>query len=171
MKEYLGLGLIILSILVLITPNLLFIFDTNKYTYVILDSPTNNTSISFNFPKSYIPKFYEISNGEKVYTTYLNVYINDFLDNSTVNSLNIVGINSNYYQPVNVSYEYSFQIEDETLNDLVQAVSFNKTGSYTIDRIDISYYGVNAYNYDIYSNMIPMIVIVFMLIGVVLIIV
>lgn len=165
LTKFLGVGIVFISIVLLITPGLLILLDNNHYTYTIFQGNLNDSIYSFNFSKEYISHIYTISEGRKVYQNYLNIYIDQFIDNTSIENLTQIQLNNQIYTPINKSYEYKLEIQDETLNNINQDILFSKTNGLNITRIDISYYGANYSYYDIYSILLPFLVLLIMVIG------
>ena len=172
-KTLLGFGLILFAILMLILPNPILYLDNSHYNYPISfnDNGSSILNISFDFNKNVISKEYEISNGEKIYLNYVNVYITEFLDNSSVSEIPLFTINKNSFQPINRSYEYSLEIESETLNQSTQYMTIAKTDTMTIDSIELSYYGANYQYYNLYNNFLIVIIIILGFLGLLLLVI
>ena len=166
-KDYFGFGLIIVSLALFLFPNPILLIDDSHYLYPIAFNDSNNTlvNISFDFNRNSISREYEISNGEKVYLNYVNIYIDDFSDNTSLNTLPTFMLNKNIYTPITRMYEYSLQLESETLNDSTQYLTIIKPANYTISNIEVSYYGSNYQYYTLYEDILWIIIIIMTLSG------
>lgn len=163
----LGLGLIIIGALALMgfSYNILLFFD-NNYHEIDIANNTNATSFDFNFSKNYISNYYEVSNDNKIYLNYLNVYIEEFLDNSSTTDIPTFKLNNNEYQPINRTYEYSLQIEDNSLKDLEQNLLVNKSINMTISQITLSYKGADFTYFSNYETLMAIVGFLFIIFGI-----
>jgi hypothetical protein len=122
--------------------------------------------INFTFDRSLIHQNYVVSNGIKVYQNYINIYSDEFLNNATLQSVSLIKLNSNSYHPINKTYEYSLQIEDEGLNPNYQLINITKTSGLNFNKMEISYYGANYANKTLYDSIYIVLLIIVLLIGV-----
>lgn len=158
--------MLIVSILLFTGSNQVLYYLTDNplatRSYIISNGITNGTdvNISFEFDRNLIWSNYDISNGERLYTSYINFYIDEFLDNTSIESIPFVTINNQKFQPVNMSYEYSFQIEDDTLMDLSQNIEIEKSDTLNINKIELTYRGIDVENYEFYQGAIYIITII-----------
>lgn len=165
---FIGLGLLITFYAGFSPFVFLFSYPTFQ-TYTIAENVgINSTSLNipFNFSKSYILKDYDISNGEIIKYTYLNIYIDDFLNNESTGLIPTLKLNNNEFQPVNRTYEYSLDIPQEGLNRLNQNLTITKSSDTVINRIEMSYYGSEYANTEIIEILTWFITIVLFLLGI-----
>jgi len=157
-RMFLGLGIVILGIaLFLNSTQIIFLFDDKEQKITLfenLNSANTTLNLDFNFSKDYISKIYEISEGEKIYKNYLNIYCEEFKDNSTTENLTSIQLNDNFYIPENKSYETSLVIVESTLNDEIQHLEIKKSSGLTIDKIELEYIGADYRKKEIYDQVV-----------------
>lgn len=154
--------------------SILLLTGSNQVLYYLTDNPlatrnynisgtiSNGTDVnlSFNFDRDLIWSNYDISSGERLHTSYINFYFTEFLDNTTTEDIPLFYVNSQVFQPVNKSYEYSLQLEDDTLNAYTQTLRITKSNTLVIDKIDLTYRGIDSTNYEFYQGVIYIITII-----------
>lgn len=154
-RVWIGLIFIVIGIALLIGGNqsLIYFLDNSQ---TIRDIPLASNvgygeslyNLTFNFTKNSVYSNYDISNGKRLYTSYLNVYSTELLDNSSIENIMSIQLNNNVYVPSVKKYEYSLTIDDGTLNEDIQRLSINKTSNLTIDKITLNYRGIDYQNMD-----------------------
>lgn len=167
-RLFLGVLVMILGIISFFgfATNTMFWFDNSAHEYTLYNASSNISSLNFDFDRTFINRYYDISDGKKVYLNYVNIYIDEFLDNTSIESIPTFMLNSNAFQPVNRTYEYSLQLEDEVLNRLNQQLLINQSGALTINKISISYIGINYSYYEYYITIIQILGIILFMIGI-----
>lgn len=170
---YLGLFLLVTATLLLIGSNqvLYYLVDNPLQMREItlannLDNGTTIENISFTFDRNLIFSNYDISNGQRLYTSYINVYIEEFLDNTSTESIPIFTLNNAKYQPVNRTYQYSVQIEDESLQPLYQSFKIEKSPLTTINKVTLNYRGIGNTNYEFYQYALFTVVVILFFSGI-----
>lgn len=148
----LGFILIILSLYSILNPAFLVNFISHDYrTLTILDTPSNNSTYYFNFTPSLIYKYYETLDTNLDFVGSVDIYIDEFLDNSSIKQVNSITLNNGVGQPQNRSYCYSLIYRQSTLKDF-NALTINKTSDLVINKIEFTYYGTDYNYYTIFKN-------------------
>jgi len=154
---FLGLGVVILGLIILLNPiQMILLFDNKEQKLTLfenLNSANTTLNLDFNFSKDYISEFYEISEGEKIYKNYLNIYCEEFKDNSTTENLISIQLNDNFYLPTNKSYEISLIILESSLNEESQNLKIEKSSNLTINKIELEYIGADYSYKDVYDHL------------------
>ncbi len=157
-RMFLGLGIVILGIVLFLnSTQIIFLFDNKEQKITLfenLNSANTTLNLNFNFSKDYISKIYEISEGEKIYKNYLNIYCEEFKYNSTTENLTSIQLNDNLYIPTNKSYETSLVLVESTLNDEIQHLEIKKSSNLTIDKIELEYIGADYGKKEIYDQVV-----------------
>ena len=144
-----GLVIVLLGAFFLFNPYLLpKLFDGNPYTKTIAKTTLNN-SFTFDFDKNLISKYYDFKDGKYNYVNFINVYIADFLQNTT-NDLTYIRVNDCIYIPSNKSYITSVVLEQNCMNQKHQLIIFGKNGQYSIYKIEIEYFGLDYQKENLY---------------------
>lgn len=147
-----GFLLIILSLYSLLNPAYPVNFISHDYrTMVILDTPSNNSTYYFNFTPSLIYKYYEKLDTNLDFVGSVDIYINEFIDNSSIKNMSAITLNNDVGIPVNKSYCYSFVYRQPTLKDY-NTIILNKSSDLTINKIQLTYYGTDYNYYNIFKN-------------------
>jgi len=171
-RMFLGLGIVILGLIVLLNPIQMILLLDNKEQKITLFENLNSTNttlnLDFNFSKDYISKIYEISEGEKIYKNYLNIYCEEFKDNSATEEITSIQLNDNFYLPTNKSYETSLVLVESTLNDEIQHLEIKKSSGLTINKIELEYIGADYRKKEIYDNFAFIISILLIFFGIIL---
>jgi len=156
-RMFLGLGVVILGLIILLNPiQMILLFDNKEQKLTLfenLNSANTTLNLDFNFSKDYISEFYEISEGEKIYKNYLNIYCEEFKDNSTTENLISIQLNDNFYLPTNKSYEISLIILESSLNEESQNLKIEKSSNLTINKIELEYIGADYSYKDVYDHL------------------
>lgn len=167
-KMFLGLGIVILGVLLLInSTQILFLLD-NKQHSILLFENTTNSSFNFDFNKDYISQIYEISEGERIYKNYLNLYIEEFKNNITAENLTTIQLNNDLYIPENKSYHISCMLIEDTLKDFKQEIKLTKSAGLTIDKITLEYKGADYSKKEMYEQSIFLICLLIIFFGILL---
>lgn len=171
---FLGLIITLIGVILLLNPlSTVKLLSTSHQNIELFSNLTNETTtlnLQFEFDPDYITKYSTISNGEKLYHTYLNVFCNEFKDNSTNESLTSLTLNNNFYLPTNKSYETSLVITEETLNPYsnIQHLTIEKSANLTIDKVTLEYIGLNYNNKETYNLLSTTIAIIIIFSGILL---
>jgi hypothetical protein len=148
----LGFLLIILSLYSILNPAYPINFISHDYrTMNILDTPSNNSTYNFNFTPALIYKYYEKLDNNLDFVGSVDIYVNEFLDNSSSKNLTGITLNNDFGVPQNKSYCYSFVYRQSTLKEYNTLV-LNKSTSLIINRVDITYYGTDFNYYNTFKN-------------------
>jgi hypothetical protein len=154
-KKYVGLVIIILSAIFILNPMILIsIFDNKQQTYNLNISDGLGDSLynyTFTFDKAFISTCSEdYSNSKNL--CYLNIFIDEFANNNSIKTIQSIKLNKNIYYPINNSYEYSLNIDLDTINLNNQNLVINKTSNLAITSAQLTYKGVNYANDEVYAN-------------------
>lgn len=167
-KMFLGLGIVMFGVLLLINSIQIIHLIDNKQHSLILFENTTDTSFAFNFDKDYISKIYKISEGEKIYKNYLNLYTDEFKDNTTIYNLTAIQLNNDLYIPENKSYHISCMLIEDTLKDLKQEIELTKSAGLKIDKITLEYKGADYSKKEMYEWAIFLLVMLIICLGILL---
>jgi len=171
-RIFLGLAIVILGMVFFLnSTQILFLIDNKEQTLVLFeDINTTNTTVNleFNFSSDYISKIYKISEGDKLYQNYLNVFIDEFKDNTTNETLSYVQLNSNLYIPVNKSYQISCMIIEDTLDEDYQTIEIEKSDDLVIDKITLEYRGADYEKREQYNTSVFLLSLLIIFFGILL---
>lgn len=144
---------LVLGLIVIMNPySVLSIVSNNNNNYLIVNN-LENESINFTFNREFITDYY---NSEDYYLCLLNLYIDEFKNNETIENIESVQWGNCYYNVNDLSYTMSFILDENCLYDGdEQQILINKTGGLMINRVEIEYYGVD-YKYKFLLNLIIM---------------
>lgn len=166
-KDYVGFGCLFLALILLLLPNPIPLLDKGNYNHQITFNNSNATqlNISFIFNEDVIRDYYLIKNNEKVYLNYLNIYIDEFNDNTSIYNISSFLLDKTLFTPIDKKYQYSLQLEPETLNPINQNLIINKESELNITTIELSYYGSNIIYYETYSFFMSIFLIMLVVLG------
>lgn len=147
-KMFIGLGIIILAIVLFVNPIFVInLLDSGGYQKLLVNYTGNATT--FIFEKTYIKDYYQNTDSGREYVTFLDIYLEDILNGN--GNITYARINDNYYFPENLSYRYSFVIDEGVLNENNQEL-FVEANNITIDSAELLYFGADYENNSLYMT-------------------
>ena len=127
----------------------------------IIDENLSSFDLTFIFSERDITKCYENNYNE----CFINLYIDEFKNNETVENITSIDFNNNYYKVDELSYKMSFIFNKNDLNKNIQYLHINKTGTLNINKVEVEYIGFNRDTFS-FSNILGMFLLFFCLIGI-----
>lgn len=171
-KMFLGIGIVIIGLILLLnSTQIIFLLDNKEQKMTLFEdlNSTNTTlNLNFNFSRDYISKYYEVLDDGKIYKNYLNIYCEEFKDNSTTKNLTSIQFNDNFYLPTNKSYEISLVITKGALNQELQNLIIEKSSNLTINKIELEYFGADYGKKEIYETSVFLISMLIIFFGIML---
>lgn len=139
-------GLLIAFISLILFFNQIYISEyLGKEQTEILFENTAYNNFNFNFDNRDITQCYK----DNFNYCFINLYIDEFKNNETVEKIENFQINKCYYAVDELSYQMSFYFDKNCLEDLNQEIKINKTSSLTINKIEIEYIGFDRKTFNI----------------------
>ena len=157
-RLFIGLILVCLGMVLFFNPiQTIFLVDNAEHTYLINSevggSGNSTITINFDFDREYISGIYQISDGEKIYQNYVNVYIDEYIENASESNISYYQLNNHVYVPENKSYQNSLMIIDGTLNEMSQVLTIHKDSALEIGKVTMDYIGADFENEDNFNNL------------------
>lgn len=146
-RMMLGLAIICLSMVLFLNPiQTIHLVDNTEHTYIIPNNDTglgdSELEVNFSFDSSYISSLYYVDGGRKVYHNYLNVYIEEYLTNTSKN-ISYYKLNDFVYTPDENIYHTSLEIIEGSLDNLEQNLKIYKDADLEISQLTLDYKGAD----------------------------